>query len=171
MTKVCPKCGRELLTTLEFWYKNKATKTGLQSYCKDCVKAYGVKERIENPERIKVRQAKWRIKNPEWGKAYSAKWHLENRNKVKICSAKWEKSNPDKAKARHIKWRKKNLAKSKAHCVKWKTENPEKVRANNRRRRARKMQAQGSHTHKQLLEQLARQKGKCYWCNNKMNSR
>lgn len=35
-TKVCKRCGQEL--PVEYFSKNKATKDGLQLYCKDCQK-------------------------------------------------------------------------------------------------------------------------------------
>ena len=36
-TKKCPSCGNEL--PISQFYKNAATKDGLQSYCKACLKA------------------------------------------------------------------------------------------------------------------------------------
>jgi len=36
--KNCPNCEKEFPSTTEFFYKNKASKTGLGSYCKKCVK-------------------------------------------------------------------------------------------------------------------------------------
>ena len=38
LTKVCPKCGRELPVS-EF-YKCKSNKDGLQVYCRECLKVY-----------------------------------------------------------------------------------------------------------------------------------
>ena len=54
-TKVCKKCGQEL--PLEYFNKNRATKDGLQIYCKDCQKLL-VKLRRErdNRNRLKVQE-------------------------------------------------------------------------------------------------------------------
>ena len=38
LTKVCPKCGREL--PLSEFYKDKSNKDGLRTYCKECHKEY-----------------------------------------------------------------------------------------------------------------------------------
>lgn len=42
-TKVCSSCKRELPTT-EF-YRNRATKDGLQHHCKECTKIYDARKK------------------------------------------------------------------------------------------------------------------------------
>lgn len=48
--------------------------------------------------------------------------------------------------------------------------NKERVNLYKRTRRAREQGATGSHSVQDVLAQLARQKGKCYWCNGKLPS-
>lgn len=50
-TKVCFKCGRELPVS-EF-HKNKATKDGLQSHCKECTKVYEKQRKLNHELNIK----------------------------------------------------------------------------------------------------------------------
>ncbi len=39
-TKTCTRCNKELPATLEYFYKDRRAKCGLQSYCKVCDKVY-----------------------------------------------------------------------------------------------------------------------------------
>ena len=36
----CPRCGRTLPLTPEYWYRNRARPNGFAEWCKDCRKAY-----------------------------------------------------------------------------------------------------------------------------------
>ena len=58
-TKVCKKCGKEL--PVESYYKNGATKDGLDVYCKECKKAanseYSKKRREREKKIIEEREA------------------------------------------------------------------------------------------------------------------
>lgn len=56
-TKVCPKCGYEK-DTGEF-YKNKTSRDGLQSQCKECLRAYHESHREQN----RARSRAWREKH------------------------------------------------------------------------------------------------------------
>lgn len=51
-TKTCPKCGRTLPVS-EYW-KSRASKDGLYSYCKECAKE------LQNAKYSKLRQEKMR---------------------------------------------------------------------------------------------------------------
>ena len=54
-TKICKKCGQEL--PVEYFSKNRATKDGLQIYCKDCQKAQVYQSRERNKENL-IKMAK-----------------------------------------------------------------------------------------------------------------
>jgi 5-methylcytosine-specific restriction endonuclease McrA len=51
---------------------------------------------------------------------------------------------------------------------KWRKEHVREVRAQYSRRRAHKLNAPGSHTAQDVLDQYERQSGACYWCNVKV---
>src|SRR5260221_13355399 len=51
----------------------------------------------------------------------------------------------------------------------YRVEHPEKYLTYNRNRRARKMAAPGTHTAQDIQAQFKRQKGKCYWCGDKLD--
>lgn len=114
-TKVCTKCGRELPATAEYFYRSKATKDGLWSYCKACNREAKREERHEYYEahkeerKEKYNSPKWkkyrkeymheyhlahysaekrRQKYEESGREYAAKWYNENRERVLDYSQK-----------------------------------------------------------------------------------
>ena len=79
-TKVCSKCKRELPIT-EF-HRNKATKDGLQSHCKECTKLYDANKKnkkllpvFTNPELAKFHPrdllAELKARGYEWEKMYA----------------------------------------------------------------------------------------------------
>lgn len=82
-------------------------------------------------------------------RASKAAHREENREKDRIRRAE----NPEKNSAQQRKYRK---------------EHPEMHRAQEARRRAVKMGAEGSHTAEDIEAQYARQKGRCYWCKDKL---
>ena len=97
--KSCSKCHRML--PKERFNKNKKSKSGLRSQCKDCVNSYGKQHYIGNKVKIDAQH-----------KAYYNN-NKETRNK-KI--AEWRKANPDKCrrydKNHYYKFRKKRIAKT-----------------------------------------------------------
>ena len=61
LTKVCPKCGREL--PLNEFYKNKTRKDGLQIYCKECQKESDKLYRENHTDDISKYQKEYRENN------------------------------------------------------------------------------------------------------------
>ena len=63
---MCTKCKTEYPSTLEYFYKSKQYKCGLQSNCKNCCKERTLKWQKENPEKYKKYKKSWREKNRGW---------------------------------------------------------------------------------------------------------
>ena len=57
LTKVCPKCGREL--PLSEFYNDKTRKYGLRPYCKECQKEYAKLYRENNHNYVSKKQHKY----------------------------------------------------------------------------------------------------------------
>lgn len=104
---------------------------------------------VDNVEKIKRKDREYSKKNREKKTAYRREWIKNNREADRAKSRQWAKDNPEKARAR---------------LTAWKKANPDKVRENHVKRRARKNGADGAFTAKQLVELLAKQKGKCTIC-------
>jgi hypothetical protein len=95
--KICKKCLKEL--PLSLFYKHKAMKDGLLSFCIECVKSR-VKvhrdanlEQVKQYDRLRGRTEKRKQKVKEYGK----------KNAKKLAEYSYE-------------WRKRNLMKARAHC-------------------------------------------------------
>ena len=99
--KYCSKCG-ETKSRSEF-HKNRTTKDGLKSWCKECCRAYqqsdtgiavnqrsGLKFRRNNlektQERSRISGKKYRLDYPDRVKATKKKYRDENKEKTKASS-------------------------------------------------------------------------------------
>lgn len=110
--KVCTNCNKEL--SLEMFSKNKSTKDGLQSVCKECQRQYYQ----SNKERIKARNRKRDDGRREEKSIEFKKYYEENKedfkerynkNKKRILKygQKWRKENPEKTRLYAKKYRQK----------------------------------------------------------------
>lgn len=136
--KRCCCCKAGKAATTEFFYKNASRKDGLSPSCKDCKKAENKVYREINRSKIATQQITYRV------------------TKLPTISMKqkaYRDANIDKERMRERNYRKANL---------------EKVNAKKRRYRARKRNAEGTHTAADVAKQFTAQKGRCWWCGNKL---
>lgn len=147
LTKCCAKCKQE--KPLTSFTKHGIRKDGLDTRCKTCIAAQKKAWRENNKEKIAAEN-----------KAYSQ----ANREKAAARYKSWRKVHGEKEAARNKAWREANLEVSRALQKAWREANPEMRRASDHRRRARKRNAQGTHTAAQIRELLLKQKGKCVYC-------
>jgi len=101
--------------------------------------------RVANKERI----AAYREANKERIAEQLRSWREANRDHI----AEYDRAYREANKEQHRKW-----------WRNWYIANPHKVKANTHRRRARKLQAEGTHTAADIQAQYKAQKGKCYYC-------
>ncbi len=91
-----------------------------------------------------------------------------NREHSRIHSKEWRKANPVQAreiyKRNHEKYKQRERIRRKAYVK----VNAPKYAANTRNRRAKLRQADGSHDADDIRHQYEAQKGKCYWCGEKV---
>jgi 5-methylcytosine-specific restriction endonuclease McrA len=90
-------------------------------------------------------------------KACRKMYRIQNRERLIAASAKWNKENPERFAENVRRSERKWLEKTLAH---W--------RAAERRYRARKLNAAGTHTAADIQAQYKRQKGCCYYCGVKV---
>ena len=146
-------------------------------------KAYLVRYRAKNPEKIKAYQVRYRAENPEKMKAYHARYRAENAEKRKAYNARYGAKNPEKIKAYDARYYAKNSEKIKAYRARYYVENAEKIKASSARygaknpekkktygakRRACKLSAGGGGiTARQWNDVLTSTGGLCSYCNER----
>jgi hypothetical protein len=84
--KRCTRCGE--VKAVEEYGKDKRRGDGLQSRCKECMRAYDAKRYREHPEKVKASVAKWSRENPEKVRAKNVKWRRENPEKLRASQLK-----------------------------------------------------------------------------------
>lgn len=92
MNKTCKICN--INKPSDEFYKNKANKDGLHSYCKKCLSKKSYKYNKENPE--KHREGRRKAENTEHGKSVKRNMNKKIREEGKY--RKWQEENRDKIK-------------------------------------------------------------------------
>jgi 5-methylcytosine-specific restriction endonuclease McrA len=116
---------------------------------------------LANRERRLAYQKQWNGTNPEKHRSYNVKWRAEHRAEERERAAKFRHEQPDEAKATHKRSRMKHADRWKRRAKIWRENNCEQTRIQARRRLARKRQAGGSHTAKDIEALLVRQRFRC----------
>jgi len=136
MKKQCSKCKE--LKNLDEFCKNRSRKDGLEYWCRECkhIRMKGYRERPEIKERDEEYQKEYR--QTERGKEV-------NRNGVRRYTERF----PERVKESDRKSKQKY---------------PEKMRIKNGRRRARKLNAEGSHTVEEWVDKKKEYNYRCFYC-------
>lgn len=179
--KKCTKCNTEKSKT-EF-NKNTHKKDGLCSLCRACSAAHYAEYRAANLEKISARMAEYRAANREtiadrWA-AYSvasretiapkkAAYRAANRETIAAYNAAYRAANRESINAKDAAYRAANREALNAQKAEYRAANPEKIAAHCRNRRARKRNAEGTHTATDVRAIFASQKGLCANCKTKL---
>lgn len=115
--KHCPKCDRDL--DLELFGLNRRTKSGINSWCKECCRRNTARYRSteEGAQKHREREKSRYLVNPDAIKKRAKEWHHANREKAKLTAKKnylIRKLSPDfkeKENFRQRKWYQRNPAK------------------------------------------------------------
>lgn len=129
---------------------------------KPCIKC-GATDRRKSG-RCRACAMKYYAANSEKAKAAISAWHAANPEKVRAYKVAWYAANSEKENARAAAFRAANPEKVKTSNAVWRAANPEKKRLCNQNRRARKRNAEGTHTVEDIKELIILQKGKCTCC-------
>ena len=93
----CKKCSKcDSVKPLTDFAKDKRSKDGHTSTCKECKKQYNKKYRKENLEQIKESQKQYYKENCESRKEYQKQYSKEHRESQNESGKKWRKKNPEK---------------------------------------------------------------------------
>lgn len=102
--------------------------------------------------------------NPEPAIRRAKKRYEEKADEIKAYSLWYAKENKERHRENGRRWALKNRDKTAAYLRKYRKENPEKIRAFRINRRARMMNAEGSHDENDIMALYELQKGKCINC-------
>ncbi len=111
--KKCTKCGIE--KPLSEFYKNKATKDGKRSRCKNCFALY----RLENKDKITEYNARYYQENKEKICKKQTLYQQENKDKIAEYNARYRLENKGKITKQRALYRLENkgkIAKQRARC-------------------------------------------------------
>lgn len=147
-------------------YFNKANKINLRTDCKKCQQRYVQEWRSKNPKKARELSRRYYAKNPEKRREATRRWNANNPERRLQNIYQYHAKHPDSSR----RWRVQNPERVRANARRLRAENPEKFRAYDNTRRARQLSAMGSHTREDITAQYQRQKGRCYYCNCKLDN-
>ena len=196
--KICSRCKGELPATEEYFGKSGRSMDGLRYSCKQCELEFEIKYRElypekaraswqryqkENPEKVQEAQKRYREANREKTREASRKWAKEHPEMMRAKNRRWAKNHPDEIRELNRQWRAANREKerergrrkyaanpekAKEATRRWEIAHPEQKQMCVRRHRARKLNAEGSHTGEDTQRQYDSQHGRCWWCGWKL---
>lgn len=168
-TKVCTKCGEAKPATTEYFNADKRYKFGVHSQCKSCVAAYCRARYAADKERQAAATRAWRVANPEKWREIGRAYRETHRDEMKEKARVYAQTRGKERIARYGKaYRDANRERRKMWARADRDAKREMYRAKDERRRASKMKAEGTHTGDDIKAQYKRQKGRCYWCGEKV---
>ena len=165
----------------EHFNHNKHDPSDMTSQCKVCVNANSKRHYNGHKQEEKKRVMLYRAQDPERWANYGRNWQRENRSKVNVAAARWVEAHREQHRAAVRRWYWKNreailtrqkrpdirLRRLKRHHERYE-KNPEPIKERARvqmhRRRARKHNADGTHTAADVLLQGNSQRWNCWWC-------
>lgn len=179
-TKYCYDC-KEIKPVIEF-SKNKSTKDGFTSECKECAKKRIMrwysnnreyckkkckKYYLKNKETIDNSNRKWKKNNPEYMKEYMKIYSLEHKTDKRERDRIYWLKNKSKITEYYKQWYRNNNERCKEYAKKYIKNNPlQKINSNHKRR------AKYKHTDitKKWLKELYDNANICPICNKKMDN-
>lgn len=191
-SKRCSKCGDE--KPLSEFSKHKNGPGGLRSSCKACCKLEYKSWVERNSERKTEYNKKWYDENVELARSLSRDWYRRNAEHVKDVARQYREANrdllkekyrlfyeqnKDRARSWNKAWMRRNKERRKQYVIlnadrisekssRWSRENKVRRNAITRNYKARKRNAEGSHTHHDVASLLKHQKGRCACCKEKL---
>lgn len=120
--------------------------------------------RNENRERYRKRKREWAANNKDKMRPYQKEHYQRNKERERIQLQEWRSKNPDKVKEQGRRYRARNPDSAKAKYQRWAVKNQDSIKVIAHRRRARFLQAEGSHTTADLKAILVAQSHKCAYC-------
>lgn len=128
------------------------------------VKTYQKEYKKNNKEKIRLLNLKWREENKELSKEKRLAFVSDNKEHVKATRKKWYDKNKKKILLEKSEYYSKNKEIVKQKVRHYREKNTTKVRALSRNYKAKKKNAEGKHTKKDIDFLFLKQKAKCAVC-------
>lgn len=111
---------------------------------------------------------RWREKNKGYLQAAKKQYVENNKEKVRLSKRRYYLENKDRCLLMSKMHKEKHADRYKAIQKEWRKNNKELIRANNRNRKSKLRNAEGSHTHKDVMGKYHAQGGMCAGCRKKV---
>src|SRR5258708_4990958 len=161
--KKCSECKNIHPATTKFFYANKHFKSGLSNICKVCSDARRNCYSDEHQEQEKARKHQWYEANYEKMRELQRQYQLTHKEEIAATAKEYHQRNF----VQIALWQKQYALSHQQYLQEYWHEyrriNREQRNANNRNRNAHKKSIPGTHTEEQILDQLKRQKYRCYY--------
>lgn len=177
--KQCSHCKELFLSTDEFFHRDKGKRDGLSSRCKTCARAIAKQWADEHPEQNRQRAKSWHHANLERAHQSNKRNYDLNTERRRATSKEWYYANPERVRAtKHVyrknnailinqynrDWRANNLEQSRETSRTYYATHKDRVRATQLRRRARKMNAEGTFVIDDIKSLHETQNDLCAYC-------
>lgn len=160
--------GCWLPATAEYFRSRKSAKDGLRNWCRVCLSAYESDYRKEHEEKNREYMHTYYLEHKEQLFERNKRWIEEHPEQVREYKRKYQRNNPFKKREYYLANREKVLTKTRAYA---------KAHPDPARKRARKYKRlgivnsiEGHYTKRDVIAQAARQRGKCFWCDCKLDA-
>lgn len=143
--KPCSKCGVAFPHTGEFFHKDKNTKSGLRSDCKECHRASKRHYRNTNLEKCRARENRYDANNRDKRRRYNRIYYAINIERLHLydkseprrtrrneTNRAWRKANPAQVKIYRQRDQERNRVAINARAKRWREANPDKERIRQR---------------------------------------
>lgn len=158
---VCDRCGAAFVGQRNKRYCSR--QCSLAAYRKRHLeesRRWSAVYRERHPERVKQQE---RASYPR-RKAYQREWRGQHADRVKGYERKHRALNPERRNEAQRRSYAKYAAKRRAEVARWRRENPDRHAFHSAARRARVMEAPGTHTYQEWLDLVERFDGRCAYC-------
>ena len=164
MNKKCTKCKKDLPATTEYFNKDKHTKCGLSSWCRECKKQY----KLDNKEKIKISKKKYREFNKEKIKEKDKKYYSDNIEKIKSRQKQYRYKNKERISKQYKVYYQTNKQHKKEYLKQYVLKNKEKFRIKNLKRYSLKKSLPSTLTIEQWKEIKSKFNNKCAYCGREL---
>lgn len=173
--KICKDCGIGVSVKIILGLCNRCYQKQYREAHREKNKDYQKHWYAINRDRVRKRTGQYAKDNRDKVNAAQKKWHRANPKKASVYAKRWRTIHPEEKRADGERWREKNPAYFKSYreanrdrlleqdrC--YREANPDKVLEGSRRRRTRKISAEGSFTETEFQELLQKYDNQCLCC-------